>query len=330
MIARQAEHMARLMDDLLDAARIHRGEIALQIEPVDLRSIVTEALDVAMPLIERKSHHFELLLPEQPITLLADHVRLSQVLSNLPTNAAKYTDSGGKITLSARVEADRLLISVKDTGVGVAAGAIPSLFEMFGQLETTLDRSEGGLGIGLSLANQLTLLHGGRLYVESPGTGQGSEFTVELPGSIIDREVAAAAIDTVEVGAMKASRLVLIVDDNADAAASLGMLLELSGNEVLIARSGPQALEVMQQHSPSVVILDIGLPGMNGYQVAQALRARPQGTTLLLIALTGWSDTDDRKRAIEAGFDHHFAKPVATEELEAVISSHDFMPADNN
>jgi PAS domain S-box-containing protein len=322
VIARQTEHMARLMDDLLDAARIHRGEISLQIERVDLRSIVTEALDVAMPLIERKGHHFELRLPAQPVTMMADHVRLSQVLSNLLTNAAKYTDPGGRITLSARVEDDRLLISVKDTGVGVAADAIPSLFEMFGQIKTSLDRSEGGLGIGLSLANQLILLHGGRLSVESPGEGQGSEFMVELPGAVIEREVSDAEIETVEARAINAARLILIVDDNADAATTLGMLLELSGNDVLIARSGPQALELMQQHSPSVVILDIGLPGMDGYQVARALRARPQGNGLLLIALTGWGDADDKKRAIEAGFDYHFAKPVGMEELEAVISSH--------
>jgi CheY-like chemotaxis protein len=277
---------------------------------------------VAMPLIERKGHHFELRLPAQPVTMMADHVRLSQVLSNLLTNAAKYTDPGGRITLSARVEDDRLLISVKDTGVGVAADAIPSLFEMFGQIKASLDRSEGGLGIGLSLANQLILLHGGRLSVESPGEGQGSEFMVELPGAVIEREVSDAEIETVEARAINAARLILIVDDNADAATTLGMLLELSGNDVLIARSGPQALELMQQHSPSVVILDIGLPGMDGYQVARALRARPQGNGLLLIALTGWGDADDKKRAIEAGFDYHFAKPVGMEELEAVISSH--------
>jgi PAS domain S-box-containing protein len=322
VIARQTEHMARLMDDLLDAARIHRGEIALQIERVNLRSIVTEALDVAMPLIERKGHHFELRLPAQPITMMADHVRLSQILSNLLTNAAKYTDPGGRITLSARVEEDRLLISVKDTGVGVAADAIPSLFEMFGQIKSSLDRSEGGLGIGLSLANKLIQLHGGRLSVESRGEGQGSEFIVELPGAMIEREVSDAEIETVEARVIKDARLILIVDDNADAATTLGMLLELSGNDVLIARSGPQALELMQQHSPAVVILDIGLPGMDGYQVAQALRARPEGKALLLIALTGWGDADDKKRAIEAGFDYHFAKPVGVDELEAAISSH--------
>jgi PAS domain S-box-containing protein len=322
VIARQTEHMARLMDDLLDAARIHRGEIALQIDRVDLRSVVTEALDVAMPLIERKGHHFELMMPEHPVSIMADHVRLSQVLSNLLTNAAKYTDPGGRITLSARIDQDRLIISVRDTGVGVAADAIPSLFEMFGQIETTLDRSEGGLGIGLSLANQLILLHSGRLSVESLGEGHGSEFTVELPRAMIKREGSEAEIETVEVRGLKDSKLILIVDDNADAAASLGMLLELSGNDVLFAPSGPRALELMQQHSPTVVILDIGLPGMDGYQVARALRARPEGKSLLLIALTGWGDTDDKKRAIEAGFDYHFAKPVGVEQLEAVIASH--------
>jgi PAS domain S-box-containing protein len=323
VIARQSGHMARLMDDLLDAARIHRGEIALRIEHVELKSLVTEALDIATPLIERKNHVLEMRLPEPPLTMRVDRVRLSQVLSNLLTNAAKYTDRGGRIVLDARSEGDRFLISVKDTGIGVDARSIPHLFEMFGQVKATLDRSEGGLGIGLSLANQLIQLHGGRLRVESPGEGLGSEFIIDLPLTLISRDSPAPAIETAQAPRGDSRRSILIVDDNADAAASLGMLLQLSGNEVIIAGNGPEALQAMQRHSPRVVILDIGLPGMDGYQVAQAIRSQTQGSHLLLIALTGWGDAEDKKRAAAAGFDHHFAKPVDSETIEAAIHSHE-------
>jgi signal transduction histidine kinase/CHASE3 domain sensor protein/ActR/RegA family two-component response regulator len=321
VISRQTVHMARLVDDLLDAARIHRGEIALQIGAVDLGAVVTEALDVAAPLIERKNHDLVVRLPEQPVRMRVDHVRISQVLSNLLTNAAKYTDAGGRIVLSARIEQDLFLISVNDTGVGVDARSIPHLFEMFGQVEATRDRSEGGLGIGLSLAHQLIQLHGGRLRVHSPGKGLGSEFTIELPLTVIEQGEAVPA-GPAQPSAVRAGRTILIVDDNADAATSLGMLLEMSGNQVIVAGSGQQALQIMKERTPGVVILDIGLPGMDGYQVAQALRAHAQGGDLLLIALTGWGSDDDKRRAKAAGFDHHFAKPADSEEIEAAIRSH--------
>jgi CheY-like chemotaxis protein len=193
---------------------------------------------------------------------------------------------------------------------------------MFGQVKNTLDRSEGGLGIGLSLANQLIQLHGGLLRVKSPGEGMGSEFTIDLPLTLISRD-ATISIETAQVPRVNSQRSILIVDDNADAAASLGMLLQLSGNEVIIAGNGPEALQAVQRHSPRVVILDIGLPGMDGYQVAQTLRSQPQGDHLLLIALTGWGDADDKRRAAAAGFDHHFAKPVDSETIEAAIHSHE-------
>lgn len=320
VIARQVNHMARLLDDLLDSARITRGELLLQPAPVELKSVVTEALDVARPIIERKGHALEVILPEQPITLMVDGIRISQVLSNLLTNAAKYTDSGGTIVVKAELGTEQLLISVKDSGVGLSTESLPHVFKMFRQVRSVRDRSEGGLGIGLSLANELIKLHGGRIEVMSAGEGQGSVFLVALPISI-------ATIESVPVSATaqaprtNASRLILIIDDNVDAAASLGMLLELSGNEVLLAHSGEEGILVARQHRPTAIIIDIGLPGMDGYQVAQELRQEPWGRHVRLIALTGWGQTRDKEAAAAAGFDYHLTKPADADEVHQLIAT---------
>jgi signal transduction histidine kinase/CheY-like chemotaxis protein len=319
VIARQIEHMARLLDDLLDSARITRGELTLQLAHVELGSIVSDALDVARPLIERKGHTLQVNLPERPVTLMVDGIRIAQVLSNLLTNAAKYTDTAGRIVLEAALDAEQLLISVKDSGVGIRPETRPRLFGMFSQIKSTTDRSEGGLGIGLALAKELVELHGGEIDVRSGGDNQGSEFIVRLPSSVVLEQAPLAPVEAARKDGPEA-RLVLIVDDNVDAAASLGMLLELSGNEVLVTYNGADAIDAARLHHPSVVILDIGMPDLDGYQVAETLRREARGGEYLLIALTGWGQAEDRQRALQAGFDFHFTKPVDLQAIETAIA----------
>ncbi|HEY0745959.1 MAG TPA: CHASE3 domain-containing protein [Steroidobacteraceae bacterium] len=320
VITRQSAHMARLLDDLLDSARITRGELILRRAAVDLRTVITEALDVATPLIDNKSHLLEVILPDQPVTLMVDGIRIAQVLSNLLTNAAKYTDAGGRIEIRAELASDQLLISVKDSGVGLDPAAIPHVFKMFGQVHATLNRSEGGLGIGLALANELIKLHGGRIDVHSDGIGRGgSAFVIVLPLAVVVDRGNPQEPALVPLKRINASRLILIIDDNADAAASLGMLLELAGSEVLIAHTGEAGIDVACQYRPNAIIVDIGLPGINGYEVAETLRKEPWCVDVLLIALTGWGQTDDKHRARAAGFDHHVTKPADPDELNRLI-----------
>jgi CheY-like chemotaxis protein/two-component sensor histidine kinase len=321
VIARQAEHMSRLLDDLLDSARITRGELSLQLAPVDLNSIVSDALDVAKPLIERKSHELQVILPPRPVTVMVDGIRIAQVLSNLLTNAAKYTDPSGRIVLTASVNEAHLIISVKDSGVGIRPETLPRLFGMFTQIKSTADRSEGGLGIGLALVKELVKLHGGTIEVHSGGEDQGSEFVVKLPSSVVLADAPVSRPDAAPK-AKHDSRVILIADDNVDAAASLAMLLELTGNAVLVTHSGADAIAAARQHHPSIVILDIGMPEVDGYQVAAALRREAGGSELLLIALTGWGQTEDKQRALQAGFDFHFTKPVDLDAIRNTIAAH--------
>jgi len=322
VIARQAEHMSRLLDDLLDSARITRGELSLQLTPVDLGSVISDALDVAKPLIERKGHELQVILPPRPILMMVDGIRIAQVLSNLLTNAAKYTDSPGRIVLTASLNESHLLISVKDSGVGIRPETMPRLFSMFSQIKSTTDRSEGGLGIGLALAKDLVKLHGGTIEVRSGGENQGSEFAVKLPLTVVLADPPMARSEAPQK-AHHGSRRILIVDDNVDAAASLGMLLELAGNEVLVTHSGADAIAAARLHHPSIVILDIGMPQLDGYQVAATLRREARGSELLLIALTGWGQTEDKERALQAGFDYHFTKPVELDAIQTTIAAHE-------
>jgi signal transduction histidine kinase/CheY-like chemotaxis protein len=322
VIARQVEHMARLLDDLLDSARITRGDLTLRPALVELHTVVADALDVARPLIERKGHALEVILPDGPIMLLVDGIRIAQVLSNLLTNAAKYTDANGHIVVSATTDGRDVRISVKDSGAGLPADAIPQLFKMFSQIKSTTDRSEGGLGIGLALANELVRLHGGTIEVRSAGENLGSEFLIYLPRTVAPEQPIVAAPQAMQQGRHPASRPILIVDDNVDAAASLAMLLELSGNEVLVANSAEDAIEVARRHRPSVAILDIGLPVIDGYQLAATLRGEPWSKEMTLIALTGWGQAEDKHRALTAGFDYHFTKPIDPEAIEDVIGEH--------
>ncbi len=322
VIARQTAHIARLLDDLLDSARITRGDLVLRQAPVDLKSVITEALDVAGPIIERKAHTLTVILPEPPLTLRVDGIRFAQVLSNLLTNAAKYTDAGGRITIEAKVEGQEFLMSVEDSGIGLSAEAMPHVFKMFNQIQSSLDRSEGGLGIGLSLAAELIRLHGGRIDVHSEGPGRGSRFVIVLPASgVVTQGTGAPPASSVAAPAAGAD-LVLIIDDNRDAAASLGMLLELSANEVLIAHSGESGLELARRRVPTAIIVDIGLPGIDGYEVARRIRREPWGEGTLLIALTGWGQASDKARAEAAGFDHHLTKPADPDALQELLSKH--------
>jgi PAS domain S-box-containing protein len=317
VIQRQVRHMALLLDDLLDVARITQGKLELKKQHLALNSVVDSAVEAARPLLDRKSHRFTVILPSEPITLDADPLRLSQVLSNLLTNAAKYTDAGGRISLSGRVEGGRLCMSIKDNGIGIPADSLKDIFTMFSQVEGATARSEGGLGIGLALVNGLIDLHGGTVEAKSEGEGHGSEFIVRLP-IVSSESVATLAAGT--AAAARVGRRILVADDNQDAADSLAMLLEMSGHEVRVAHDGRAALSLAQTFHPDTALLDIGMPQLNGYEVARALRREPWGAGITLIALTGWGQESDRQKAIDAGFDRHLTKPIDPDALEALMS----------
>jgi PAS domain S-box-containing protein len=321
VISRQVRHMARLLDDLLDIARITRGQLELKREPTALQTIVMDAIDTARPLIEAKRHRLDTSLPSYSIMLDVDAVRIAQVLSNLLTNAAKYMDEAGTITLSAELESDELTISVKDAGLGISKESLPRLFEMFSQVNTSLDRAEGGLGIGLALVAGLMSLHGGRVEARSAGVGRGSEFVVHLPRALIRARAAPAdpaAAPPVTKPVLQGK--VLVADDNQDAANSLALLLELAGHQVLTAHSGAQAIEVGARERPRVILLDIGMPGMSGYEAARRIRGSDWGKHAVLIAVTGWGQREDKEKAAEAGFDHHLTKPVDPDYVEQLLA----------
>jgi two-component system CheB/CheR fusion protein len=321
IIARQVSHMSSLLDDLLDVSRITRGSFVLKKERVDVKALIEAAVESVQPAIEAKKHTLRVEIPEVPVLLHADPVRLTQVISNLLTNAAKYTPVGGLITAGARLDEPELTLFVRDNGLGLSPAAIPEIFDMFNQVESAGAVSEGGLGIGLTLAKGLVQLHGGRIAAYSGGLGHGSEFVVSLPQSlIVEKPQAAPAAQNSSLNPLVARR-VLIADDNKDAADTLGMFLELSGHEVHIAHSGVQALELAGRLRPDVAVLDIGMPNFDGYEVAKRIRLEPWGAGVTLIALTGWGQVSDKQRAKEAGFDLHFTKPVDPEKLESFFAS---------
>jgi PAS domain S-box-containing protein len=317
VIQRQVKHMAWLLDDLLDVARITQGKLELKKQPITLISVVDSAVEAARPLLDRKSHQLTVNLPAEPITLAADPLRLSQVLSNLLTNAAKYTDAGGQVALSGRVESGTLCLSVKDNGIGIPADSLEGIFAMFSQVEGAVSRSEGGLGIGLALVKGLIELHGGSVEAKSEGLGRGSEVIVKVP---IDasKSLTTLAVDVSEPTSI--GRRILVADDNQDSADSLAMILEMGGHEVRVVHDGRAALSVAQTFRPDTVLLDIGMPQLNGYEVAQALRREPWGAKICVIALTGWGQESDRQRATDAGFDRHLTKPVDPDALEAFLA----------
>jgi PAS domain S-box-containing protein len=320
VIQRQVQHMALLLDDLLDIARITQGKLKLKKQTVTLHEVIDAAVEAARPLIDGKDHRLTVKVPPAPIDVEADPLRLAQVLSNLLTNAAKYSDPGTTIAVRVEPRNDTLEISVKDHGIGIAPDSLGRVFEMFAQVDTSAARSDG-LGIGLALVKGLTELHGGTVEAKSEGLGRGSEFLLRLP---LTRSNVAASQGTSHQRPAPAPRVghrVLVADDNRDAADSLAMLLELSGHEVRVAHDGRTALSLAQAFRPDISLVDIGMPDLNGYQVAQALRRQAWGAQIRLVALTGWGQEEDRRRAQEAGFDHHLTKPVDPETLESVLSA---------
>jgi PAS domain S-box-containing protein len=319
VIARQVAHMSRLLDDLLDSSRITRGTLELRISKTELTTVVATAIETSRPALAAKSHQLRLDLPKQVVWLDADPVRLSQVFSNLLINAAKYTDFGGLITLRAVQSGDRVLISVRDDGIGISPEMMSQLFTLFSQAHGSIDRSEGGLGIGLSLARGLVRLHGGEIEAHSAGLGQGSEFIVRLPlGSATQLDEEPGEPDAlVQSSGLK----IVVVDDNRDGADSLAMMLSLSGHQVQTAYTATCALELAREFSPQVLIADIGLPDFSGYELAKKIRREDPARGITLIAVTGWGQQSDRRQALESGFDHHLTKPIAPEALESLLLS---------
>jgi PAS domain S-box-containing protein len=320
VIDRQLQQMTRLVDDLLDVSRITRGNIELRKERVQLATSVTSAVEASRPLIEKWGHELTVTLPPQPIFLEADHTRLSQVLLNLLNNAAKYTEQGGRIWLNAEQEGAHAVIRVRDTGVGIPQEMLPRIFEIFTQVDRSLERSQGGLGIGLTLVQSLVEMHGGTVEAHSDGPGKGSEFIVRLPVAAEHKERGARGVtDDGEKTAAPARCRLLVVDDNQDAADSLAMLLRMLGNEVHTAHDGLEAVGAAAVFLPDVVLLDIGLPKLNGYEAGRRIREQ-QGQGVVLVALTGWGQEEDRRRSKEAGFDHHMTKPVDFDALQKLLA----------
>ncbi|MGH8181419.1 MAG: PAS domain S-box protein [Steroidobacteraceae bacterium] len=317
IMERQVTHMSRLLDDLLDISRITRGTLELKKDPVELTSILGTAIETARPLLDSKHHALSLDLPREAVRLEADAVRLAQVFSNLLINAAKYMDAHGRIQLSACQQDGEIVISVRDDGIGISPEMIPRLFTMFTQADGVQGSNEGGLGVGLALVRGIVALHGGTVHAHSQGLGCGSEFSVRLPVS--EPEVDVREVDAAMDIGPGAGKKILVVDDNRDAADTCAELLELSGHHVQTAYTGSEALDLAATFRPHVVVLDIGLPDLDGYTLAKHIRATTWGRRALLIAVTGWGQSEDKRRAQEAGFDHHLAKPVAAEALESAL-----------
>jgi CheY-like chemotaxis protein/two-component sensor histidine kinase len=318
MLARQVHQLFRLVDDLLDIHRASRGLIRLQPTQVNLADIVALAVETATA-AHGRGDDLEVVLPDQPILLQADPVRLQQVLSNLLANAFKFSDPGSPVCLSVTSEHGEAVLRVRDAGIGIAEHDLRRIFDLFVRIDTSLERSTNGLGIGLSLARQLVQLHGGQLTAHSDGIGRGSEFVVHLPvaATAPPPSLPAAQPQEPDVAPMH----VLVVDDNIDAAESLATLLRMMGHRVDVAHDGAQALQVAAQARPAAVLLDIGLPRMNGLEVSRRLRAQPWGREMLLVALTGWSQDADRERSQAAGIDAHLVKPVDLGALMAVLGA---------
>ena len=321
IIRRQVRHMASLLDDLLDVSRITRGVFTLKKQYVDLQSLLNEAVESARPIIDRKGHNLRTEWPGEPIEIEADPVRIVQVISNLLTNAAKYMDPGGEILFKVGADAETLTIAVRDSGIGIAPEMLGTIFDMFSQIAPHQDRAEGGLGIGLALVKGLVELHGGHIEARSAGVDRGSEFIVSLPclRTSTDPLVQIRNLND-DSYKRKAGVHVLVADDNQDGAESLAMLLRISGFEVTVAHSGLAALDAVMQLRPKIAVLDIGMPGLNGYEVAQRIRRQAWGSRMTLIAVTGWGQEDDRRKSQAAGFDHHLTKPVDIKELEHLLN----------
>jgi CheY-like chemotaxis protein len=318
VIERQVRHLARLVEDLMEVSRVASGKIALRRERVELAQVVRAAVETSRPWIEASGHALSVELPPEPVTLDADPLRLAQILSNLLNNAAKFTPAGGRIRLDAELSGPEVKISVSDTGVGIPAAMQDAIFEMFTQVDRSAGGGPVGLGIGLTLVRSFVLLHGGTVEARSEGAGKGSEFIVRLPIVVaeVPRETPAPRA---AAGALQPLRVV-VVDDNEDSAEGLAMLLRLDGHEVATAHDGLEAVSLTEEFRPEVVFLDIGLPGISGYEAARRIRGLPGGQEIRLVALTGWGQQEDRRKSAEAGFDRHLVKPVEPREIERIFT----------
>ncbi len=338
VIARQLTHLTRLVDDLLDVSRITRGKINLTRQVVELEALISRAVETVHPLFDEHSHQLTLELHEPGVKIFGDPTRLTQAIANVLGNAAKYTDTGGKICLSAAVRGSDVEIRVRDNGIGIKPELLPHVFELFTQLDRNDGRTQGGLGIGLALVQRLIQMHGGEVSAASEGPGQGAEFVIRLPllreeaepaqsrppsvpeAAPSGSEMASVVAPLVSKETARMARRILIADDNNDALESLATLLELSGHEVYTATNGGTALQCAERHLPEVALLDIGMPMLDGYEVAKRIRAQPWGQRITLVALTGWGQDSDRRRSREAGFDSHLVKPLDLDTLTDLLA----------
>ena len=334
VIARQLTSLTRLVDDLLDVSRITRGKINLTRQVVELEALISRAIETVHPIFDERKHQLTLELPEPGVRVFGDSTRLTQAIANVLGNAAKYTDEGGQIFVTAVVRAADVDIRIRDNGIGIRPEMLPHVFELFTQLDRNDGRTQGGLGIGLALVQRLVQMHGGEVTAASDGPGKGSEFVVRLPRLRDDEELVEAPppvtvdvarsesemVSVVTASAARMARRILIADDNNDALESLATLLQLSGHEVFTATNGGTALQSVERHLPEVVLLDIGMPLLDGYEVAKRIRAQPWGQRITLVALTGWGQDSDRRRSREAGFDSHLVKPLDLETLTDLLA----------
>ena len=321
MMERQVHQLVRLVDDLLDVSRVMRAKIDLRKERCELATVIARAVETAQPLIDVQGHRLDLSLPQEPLLVEGDVVRLAQVVGNLLTNAAKYTDANGTIVISAVRDQDQVVLSVRDNGIGIAPETLPHVFELFVQADHTTSKSQGGLGIGLTLAKNLTEMHGGTIEAHSAGSGMGCEFIVRLPLLPRSTELTKESDQDPVTRAAATGRRLLVVDDNKDAALTLAMLLRMRGHDVRVVHDGLSALDTAASYRPHMVFLDIGMPGMDGHEVARRMRQQAGLETVVLAALTGWGQQADRHRSKEAGIDHHLVKPVDSQALEDVLGS---------
>ena len=316
VIDRQASHMAVLLDDLLDISRITRGQLTLQRDWIDIGSVMEAAMETAQPMITTKGQHVRLNAPADSITVFVDPVRTAQMLSNLLINAAKYSGAGAEITLGVELDVNWIRFRVQDSGIGIAPDMLNKVFEMFVQVENDRARSEGGLGIGLALVRGLAELHGGSVTASSEGLAEGSEFLISLPRSA---DPGISAISSTQAATQVSTRRILIADDNQDALETLKLLLEMDGHEIRTALNGEAALDLADQMVPEIMLLDLGMPGLSGFELAARVRERPWGNQVTIIAVTGWGQAEDRRRSLEAGFNHHLTKPIEFEALRELL-----------
>ncbi len=321
MMARQMNQLRRLIDDLLEVSRITTGKLVLQREPLDLRQVIAMAIEASQPLIDQGGHDVSVSLPDQPLWVDGDLARLSQAVSNLLNNACKYTPDGGRIWVTLAARDTEAVLTVRDSGVGLPPDMTGLVFDMFAQVNRSLARAQGGLGIGLALVRSLVLMHGGRVHAASPGPGKGSSFTIELP--LAPGRSMPATHPPLPDASQAPSLRVLVVDDNDDAATSLSMLLAMYGHVVEVENRAQAALEKAASFKPQAVLCDLGMPGMSGHEFARRMRQDPQFAGTLLVALTGWGAEDDKRRSREAGFDAHLIKPASIDEVLALLAQHE-------